>query len=113
MTMSKTGFFTAGLASLKPWVIIAHLVSWNIFFGIAIYLNGLGPIKNPMSLLLTAIICCWTAIFFLSVPLNEKVRNYVLSPNRTKHYNAFDFYLVGFICSALTIGALIQGYMDL
>ena len=78
MAMSKTGFFTGGLAALKTWVIIAHLVSWNIFFGIAIFINGFGPVNNPIALILVGIICLWTGFFFLSVPLSSKVSDFVL-----------------------------------
>tara|TARA_R110000782_G_scaffold30891_5_gene76571 strand:+ start:630 stop:956 length:327 start_codon:yes stop_codon:yes gene_type:complete len=100
--MSIKGYFTGGLITLKAWVIIAHLLSWNLFFGIALYIGGLdAPFENATSRYLVAFITLFTSAFFFSVVFSTNVKNLVINKNNIKDYKDFDFILSGAILAVL------------
>ena len=68
--------------SIRPKVLHAYGVLWLLIFGLAIWLNGgLGPIHNPVSLLLVGIICGLGAFGLFGSLISTDIRHRIIRNN--------------------------------
>ena len=90
---------------------IAAVIVWNALLGVAIWLNGgLGKLKNPSALALSALACGSLAFFAFGAVVSPRIRGIVLKPAAPMTEVRGDLLLLGFIAGFLFIGCLVGLY---
>lgn len=93
---------------LKQSFAIWSVIAWNVLLGSAIWFNGgLGKMKNPLSLLLSALACGSAAFFAFGALVSLRIRHIVLKENTPINDVKNELLLTGSITGLLFAGCLV------
>ena len=93
------------ILSLKASVIVGFVLTWNLGFSVAIYVNGgMTRMSFPAAWIIGAT-CFIASGFFAAIAMSGRFREFVLAPTRQHNFRRGDFVFLAFLVG--TLGVLV------